>query len=504
MIKINKILSVLLLIGTIFCNYLTVNAQTTVDNLYKDDNYKFWVATWKRDGSDRVATEESMIRRTSDNSPVYCIQAPIPFNSGSQVNGIVDTNTMSTMSGLSNEQIERIKLIAYYGYGYEGHEDVNWYYATQLLIWSVTNPGYTYAIADGDHSLTPSNRYDAYYNEINSLVDNHTVNPSFSGQKIEMKAGDVVTLNDTNNVLSKYYQGYEDEHIKATVNDNNTLTVIAKTGYEGKIWIEAKENNNRPMIYEGANQLCMNIGDPDGQDFSLIIHATTRIEVTKTYGSKNDGVYRPEKGAEFEVYNTETNQLVSKVITDSDGKFTLDLGYGTYRIHQTKGKDKYDFVKDYTITIDGSTDKEVIFFKNEYITSDLEFTKTDFSTGETLPNTTIEIYNTETNELVGTHVTDANGKVTIKNLGFGKYYILEKNAPEGYELNPEKMYFEITKSGEIIKVNMKNHKIKKVSSYNVPNTATKSSLSDVAVCLVIIVVVGGAFIIVTNKNKDNK
>lgn len=31
--QVNKILSVLLLIGTIFCNYLTVNAQTTVDNL---------------------------------------------------------------------------------------------------------------------------------------------------------------------------------------------------------------------------------------------------------------------------------------------------------------------------------------------------------------------------------------------------------------------------------------------------------------------------------------
>ncbi len=236
----------------------------------------------------------------------------------------------------------------------------------------------------------------------------------------------------------------------------------------------------------------------------LDIYATTLVETTKTYGSKNDGVYRPEKGAEFEVYNTETNQLVSKVVTDSDGKFTLDLGYGTYRIHQTKGKEKYDFVKDYTITIDGSTDKEVVFLQNEYITSDLDFTKTDISTGETLPNTTIEIYNAETDELVSTHVTDANGKVSIKNLGYGKYYILEKKAPAGYELNPERMYFEVTKSGEIIKVNMKDHKIKKVSSYHVPNTATNSSLSDVAVILMIIIVLGGAFIIVTNKKKDDK
>lgn len=500
--KINKILSFLLLITTVFSSFITVNAQTTVDNLYQDDNYKFWVATWKRDGSARVATQETMIRRTSDNSPVYCIQAPIQFNSGSQVNGIIDRNTMISMSGLNGEQIDRIRLIAYYGYGYEGHEDVNWYYATQLLIWSVTDPGYTYAIADGDHSLTPSNRYDTYYNEINSLVDNHRVQPSFNGEKIEMKAGETITLNDTHRVLSKYYESYEDDHIKATVNDNNTLTVLAKTGYEGNIILFTKENINPPMLYEGANQLCMSDGDPDMNATYLTIYATTEVDVTKVYGSTDNGVYRPEKDAEFEVYKDE--ELFTTIKTDKNGKFILDLGYGTYRIHQIKGKDKHDFIKDYTFVIDGSTDKEVIYFKNELIVGDLDFTKTDISTGEALPNTTIEVYNAETNELIGTYVTDFEGKVSIKKLEAGKYYILEKNAPEGYELNPEKMYFEVTKNGEVVKVNMKDHKIKKVSSYNIPDTAVQS-LSDVATSLIIIILLAGAYVVVSKgKDKNNK
>lgn len=497
--RIKKILSFLLLIVTMFSNFITVNAQTTTDNLYQDDNYKFWVAIWKRDGSARVATQEPMLRRASDNSPVYCIQAHIQFNSGSQVNGIVDTNTMTTMSGLSKEQIERIKLISYYGYGYGSHTSPEWYYATQLLIWSITNPGYVYAIADGDHSLTPSNRYDSYYNEINSLVDNHTVYPSFAGQKIEMKAGESIVLTDTNNVLSKYYESNENEHIKATVNDNNTLTITAKTGYEGKIWTTAKENNNPPMLYEGANQYCMSIGDPDGMRFPLTIYATTEVDVTKIYGSTDNGVYRPEKDAEFEIYKDE--ELFTTTKTDKNGKFILDLGYGTYRIHQIKGKNKHDFIKDYTFTIDGSTDKEVIYLKNELIVGDLDFTKTDFSTGKVLPNTTIEIYNAETNELIGTYVTDFEGKVSIKKLEAGKYYILEKNAPEGYEINPEKMYFEVTKNGEVVKVNMKDHKIKKVSSYNIPDTASQS-LSDVATTLIIIILLAGAYVIIS-KNKDN-
>ena len=61
-----------------------------------------------------VKTQESMIRRKSDNAPVYCIQANIQFYSGSSVNGIIDTNTMVSMTNMTAEQIGRIKLIAYY------------------------------------------------------------------------------------------------------------------------------------------------------------------------------------------------------------------------------------------------------------------------------------------------------------------------------------------------------------------------------------------------------
>lgn len=497
--KFKKIFMLLIVTVTTILNVTQVNAATLSDVLVSDENYKFWVATMGFRGVKRTATQESMIRRTSDGAAVYCIQPHIQFNSGSQVNGIVDTNTMTGLTGLSLDQIERIKLISYYGYGYEGHTDPNWYYATQLLIWNTTNPGWVYAIEDNDQTLTPSSRYDVYYNEINSLVDTHTTRPSFNGTKVEMKAGESVTLTDTNRVLEKYYEGYEDDHVKAEIQGNN-LVITTKTSYEGKISLLTKENVNQPMLYEGANQLCLSKGDPFFDIISLDIYATENVEVTKFYGKNSDGIYRPEDNAEFEVYNEETNELVTTFKTDNDGKAVINLGYGTYRITQIKGKEGYNFVKDYTFVVDGSKEKEVVYFKNEMITSDLEFTKTDHDTNEALPNTKIEVYNEETGELVFSGTTDEKGQITIEDLGYGKYYILEKEAPTGYEKSDERISFEVTKQGEIIKCNMKDFKIKNVSSYRVPDTATSNNGTG----FVLVILLAGALIIVNKIKNSNK
>ena len=74
-----------------------------------------------------------------------------------------------------------------------------------------------------------------------------------------------------------------------------------------------------------------------------------------------------------------------------------------------------------------------------------------------MPNTTIEVY-TENDELIYSGKTDNEGKITIDRLPIGKYYFIEKEAPEGYLINEEKMYFEV-KGEEIVKSTMKDEKI---------------------------------------------
>ena len=132
---------------------------------------------------------------------------------------------------------------------------------------------------------------------------------------------------------------------------------------------------------------------------------------------------------------------------------------------------------------------------NEKFKGDLEFTKVDLSTGDPLPNTLIEVYNAETEELIFSGSTDENGKIIIKDLEYGKYYILEKEAPENYILNEEKMYFEILENGEVVKATMTNEKVEMPKTFNTDITSVITIMGTALV---------GLSLLLYAKKKNNK
>ena len=188
---------------------------------------------------------------------------------------------------------------------------------------------------------------------------------------------------------------------------------------------------------------------------------TTPFEFTKTDYSTDETL----PNTTMKIY-TINDELVYEGKTDENGKITINrLPIGKYYIEESEAPEGY-LINEEKMYFEVKGDETIVKsnMKDEKITGTLEFTKTDFSESITLPNTTIEIYN-DKDQLIYTGTTDENGKIVIEKIPYGKYYILEKNAPKGYSLNTEKMPFEIKENGEIVKCSMKDEKI-----IEVPNT----------------------------------
>lgn len=174
----------------------------------------------------------------------------------------------------------------------------------------------------------------------------------------------------------------------------------------------------------------------------------------------------------IEIY-TDNDKLIFTGKTDRNGKIVINnLKLGKYYILEKEAATGYT-ITDEKVYFEIKKNGEIVKaeMKDKPITGTLEFTKTDVSTSEALPNTLIEIYN-EKDELIFSGRTDENGKITIPEIRYGKYYIVEKEAPEGYTLNPNKMYFEILEDGKVVKSTMTDEKM----VVEVPNTNKNDNL----------------------------
>ncbi len=198
----------------------------------------------------------------------------------------------------------------------------------------------------------------------------------------------------------------------------------------------------------------------------------------------------------IEIY-TSDDELIYSGVTDENGKIKIEnLFIGKFYIIETETVTGYK-LSDEKVYFEILENGEVVkaSMTNEKFKGDLEFTKVDLSTGDPLPNTLIEVYNAETEELIFSGRTDENGKIIIKDLEYGKYYILEKEAPENYILNEEKMYFEILENGEVVKATMTNEKVEMPKTFNTDITSVITIMGTALV---------GLGLLLYAKKKNNK
>ena len=104
-------------------------------------------------------------------------------------------------------------------------------------------------------------------------------------------------------------------------------------------WLNCKRR--KPLILWGARQV--------GKTYIL-----------KQFGEEND--MSPEKNIDFEIYD-KNNKLVKTISTDDEGKVTVTLPYGTYKVIQKNSTNGYQKVEPFTITVD-KNDEETIELKD--------------------------------------------------------------------------------------------------------------------------------------------
>ncbi|ELC8369608.1 SpaA isopeptide-forming pilin-related protein [Clostridium perfringens] len=166
---------------------------------------------------------------------------------------------------------------------------------------------------------------------------------------------------------------------------------------------------------------------------------------------------RPLEGVKFDLLNGD--KKVGTYTTDNTGKITVNnLEAGNYTWVEVEAIDHYNKIDkkyDFNIYKDGQLEK--IDVANTVKTGELDFTKTDVTTGDTIDGAKVKITGLEPqNKHINIEFTSSKegNKFTLPE---GKYTFEETLAPEGYRINKEVGTFEI-KDGEITKANLKDER----------------------------------------------
>ncbi|HJF85918.1 MAG TPA: Ig-like domain-containing protein [Companilactobacillus farciminis] len=288
-----------------------------------------------------------------------------------------------------------------------------------------------------------------------------------SGNGSGTKYGSVVltkTSADENNVLipGATYSLYQRDADKDTLIQSDLVTDA-----NGQITVDKLPAGDYYFVEtstpDGYQQ------NPNEIPFTITGQTTTAVQVEtkdEPVGSKEGSIiiqkldaatgYRLA-GAEFDVIDADTNEVIGHITTDQLGYGHMyNIPYGNYILRETKAPDGYILNnEDIIFAINDETQAPaIISIDNEKETGgDGNFSASMIKYDADLlhqekvgvAGAEYTLYDTDGTAL-GVFQTNDEGVIKVDNLNPGSYYFLETKAPDGYDINPEKIEFTITDS----------------------------------------------------------
>ena len=438
---------------------------------------------------------------------MYCVHKWISYGTGNR-KFYVDptgqgnlTNSPYWKNGLNQTQRDLLKLVSMYGFpaktpqqlGVSTVDDA--YAATQAIIWEIAtgrrnksglvsnyrssteelNGGVAaaknnvkyfhdkymlYPYTGNGHTTGEATPALTAYNKILADMAKHDTLASFANSTLTLKWDAVSkaykgSLTDGNGMLANSsITSSLPAGLSASIS-GNTLTVTATKTF-GTTKIDMKKN--LPTLHQvsplavlevtsgtGQEMLCGVMDDPRPYSFSI----RTAQGTAKIVKKSEDGVI---SGLQFRVTG---NGIDKTYTTDSKGQITDTLPAGTYTVTEVNTPGRYNTPASQAITVpDGGT--ATVTFSNTLKKGYVELYKTDTTTGKALAGAVYGIYNSA-NIRIGELITDADGYAKSGLLPYGDgYYLLEKQAPEGYVLDTTKHYFNIRTNNQTITIHTNN------------------------------------------------
>lgn len=421
-----------------------------------------------------------------DGKLVYCIE---PFKLIKPNVYYEEYEYNSDLFNISEEVLNKINLISYYGYGFYNHDSIEWYIATQALIWKSLG---VEEIFFTDSSNNKVNKYEAEINEINSLVDKHLEKPSFSGSHFEYSSNRQYEIYDTNDVLSNYE--IKESNIESKIINNKLIIDTKEDGIYNITFIKKSPiDTNYKLYYLSGAQALISPGKLNDITFNITIEVNSgNIIINKFDSESEERIEATLKGAIYGIYND--SGLIAEITTDESGVATFnDLELGNYYVKELKPSEGYELdtniyyinlTKENKNALINSYEKIIkaeVILNKYYVDSD-NYTKED--------DAIFELYNSKI-ELVETFKTE-NGSAK-KTIPFGEYYLVQIKGKDGYSfidkfkisINEKRKYvFELYDKREVLVV-------------DVPDTLKNDHKSKVSASLIIT----GLFLVFISKKR---
>lgn len=191
-----------------------------------------------------------------------------------------------------------------------------------------------------------------------------------------------------------------------------------------------------------------------------------KIAISKHTDDGSTQIETPEKGAEFQIYLKSAGSFVNAdkdekdtIVCDEDGfASTKLLPYGVYTVHQTKGWDGREKIKDFDVYINSDGKIYKFLINNANFESFIKVVKLDAETGKQIAyeGAGFEIYDSDGHRVnmqfsypevtsIHTFYTNSEGYlITPEKLPYGDYTLKEVQAPYGYVLDSTPIPFTVT------------------------------------------------------------